>query len=78
MIKCTIIYLPKIGKQNNLRSKWNFFFLFTFFFPLFEKTAKKLQNYTSAAGDGGRDLPPCLTAVGGAVSLFSKICNLFV
>jgi hypothetical protein len=56
---------------------FSFFLHFSFLF--FEKTAKNLQNYTSgAAGDGGRDLPPCPTAVAGAVSLFSKICNLFV
>jgi hypothetical protein len=44
------------------------FFLFLHFPPQFCKniwSRKKLQNYTSSAiGDGDRDLPPCLTALG--------------
>jgi hypothetical protein len=69
------------------------FFLFTFFTSILQSiwSEKILQNYTSSAmWDGGRDLQPCPTTVGGAwycrtflppcpttvgSSLFSKNCN---
>jgi hypothetical protein len=44
---------------------------------------KKLQNYTSGGvGGGGRDLPPCPTALGGArymkIVAFDEIYNFVV
>jgi hypothetical protein len=47
--------------------KTRIFFTFCFLFLKNIWSENLLQNYTSGVvGDGGRDLPPCPTAVGGA------------
>jgi hypothetical protein len=57
---------PRIGGKRPILIDCGrrFFSLFTFLFPLLLKniwSVKNLQNY-----NGGRDLPLCPTAVGGA------------
>jgi hypothetical protein len=83
----------RVSAQLYIFLRWIFFLFLQFFFSFFLQkymVRKNLWNYTSSAvGDGGRDLPPCPTAVGGTwycsvvlppwattvgFSLFSKIC----
>jgi hypothetical protein len=46
-------------------TKFSFYIFLSSLFAKINGSQKNLQNYTSGAvGDGGRDLPPCPTAIG--------------